>query len=88
MTSVVLPKPLNPRPARDIVVATRMPPPPKSYGSNPFDTVGHVTADCGVEDCGYHVQGERKDVGIAIRQHHRLFHSESISVVLLNHARQ
>lgn len=85
--SVVLLAPAR-RPAREIVVATRMPPVPKVRSGSPFTTLGDVVADCGVEGCGYHVQGERAEVGKALREHHRLFHSDQISVVHLNCARQ
>lgn len=76
------------RPARDLVVATRLPPFPKEYTGNPFTSLGDVVADCEVEGCGYHVQGERSHVKLALKEHHRLFHPESISVVRLNLARQ
>ncbi len=76
------------RPARGLVVATRMPSFPKEHTGNPFTTIGDLVADCMVEGCGYHVQGSRADVGLALQEHRRLFHSDEISVVAMNHARQ
>lgn len=92
MSLPVLLKPAR-RPARGLVVATRVPPLPKEHTGNPFTSIGDVVAECSVVDddgkrCGYSCQGERAEVGKALREHHRLFHSESISVALLNHARQ
>lgn len=75
-------------PARGLLVAPRMPEFPKVHSGNPFTTEGDLVADCLVEGCGYHAWGPRHEVGKALKEHHRLFHPESISVVVLNHARQ
>lgn len=74
-------------PAR-ILVAPRLPDRPKQHTGNPFTSEGDIVADCATDDCGYHAMGPRAEVKKALDQHHRLFHSESIGVVLLNQARQ
>jgi hypothetical protein len=80
-------------PARGLVVATRMPPPPKlgTY-TTPWESPGDVYAECDVttdgKRCGYACSGERVEVGKAMRAHHRMFHVNEVAVVLLNQARQ
>lgn len=67
----------------------RLPDKPKVYAAaGPFATVGDVVAECGVEGCGYGCSGPRSIVGLAMKQHHRMFHSNETGVVLLNTPRQ
>lgn len=82
--SVVLPK----RAAREIVVAPRLPELKREGYRTPFDAEGDVVADCDVDGCGYHTMGPRRLVGAAMKDHHRVFHSDQIGVVLLNQPRQ
>jgi hypothetical protein len=75
-------------PARGLIVAPRLPEKPKDHTGNPFTSDGDITADCAVEGCGWHAMGPRSVMKQVIDRHHKLFHSESIGVVLLNQARQ
>lgn len=86
--TLALPKVKERRPANDLVVATRMPPPPRTRTGYVFADVGDLVAHCMQEGCGYHVQGTRTDVGLALKEHHRMFHAHEISVVHLNDPRQ
>jgi hypothetical protein len=72
--------------AREIVVAPRLPELRTAGYKSPFDAEGDVVADCDL--CGYHVIGSRRDVGAAMREHHRLYHHHQTGVVLLNAPRQ
>jgi len=78
--------------AREIVVAPRVPAPPKEYGSTPFTTVGDIVLDCDGETegkpCGWHIMGPRAVAKLAYDEHRKLYHSDQIGVVLLNQPRQ
>ena len=83
----------KPKPdARSLVIAPRMPAASKLHTGNPFTSEGDVVLDCeGGEDgraCGWHWMGPRALAKAAYEAHRRLYHSESIGVVLLNQARQ
>lgn len=86
------PPPPMPRPAREIVIAPRMPAPPKNYQSNPFTTLGDVVVDCnGVREgkpCGWHAMGPRDQVKKAYDEHYKLYHSDEVGTLLLNQPRQ
>ncbi len=80
-------------PARSVIVAPRLPVRPKNHTGNPFTTDADIVADCDtlLDDgtkCGYHVMGPRAEVKKALDMHHRMYHPQSIGVVLLNQARQ
>lgn len=75
------------QPARSLIVAPRLPTLPEVY-STPFTSDGDVVADCDIPGCGYHIFGPRRDVGLALKEHHRLYHPDQIGVVLLNQPRQ
>lgn len=80
--------------ARELIVAPRMPRlNADTYTGNPFTSPGDVVADCDVVDekgnrCGYHVMGPREDVKKAMTDHRNLYHSTTVSVVLLNQPNQ
>ncbi len=76
-------------PARNLVVAHRLPPPPKEHTGNPFTTIGDIVVDCDVPGCGWHAMGPRAQVKKAIDAHRRAEHmsSQDPFVVLLNHPR-
>lgn len=94
MTSAIpiLGEPAGKVPARSLVFAPRLPPPPKIHTGNPFTSLGDVVAEC--ETClrtggkRYHVSGPRADVKQALVAHHREFHAEETSVILLNQPAQ
>lgn len=88
MGAVLLePKPVAKRPAREIVIASRLPAlPDEGTYSTPWESPGDVVAECA--ECGYGCSGPRAEVGKAMKAHHALYHSQSIGVVLLNHPRQ
>jgi len=87
MSAVILePRKKAAVPAREIVIAPRLPALRTENYKNPFDAEGDVVADCDL--CGYHIMGPRPMVGAAMRDHHRVFHHESTGVVLLNAPRQ
>ena len=67
-----------------IVIATRMPKPIDHNAPHIFDVDGDVVADCA--ECGYHVMGPRRDVGLALKDHQRMFHSPASAplVTLIN----
>jgi hypothetical protein len=90
MGAVLLdPTPVAKRPAREVVVATRLPKIPEvGEYRTPWDSPGDVVAECAVDGCGYGCSGPRAEVGKAMKAHHALYHSQSIGVVLLNHPRQ
>jgi len=74
-------------PARSIVVAPRLPDPPKERTGNPWTSDGDVVVDC--EACGYHAWGPRAEVKKALDLHKRLHHASSSEplVVLINQPR-
>jgi hypothetical protein len=74
--------------AREIVVAPRLPSMREARETykSPFDAEGDIVVDCDL--CGYHAMGPRRQVGAALREHHRLFHPNQTGVVLLNQPRQ
>lgn len=80
--------------AREIIVAPRMPPRSKFHTGNPFTSEGDIVADCdSIDDrtgqkCGWHAMGPRPEVKKAIDEHKRLYHPESIGVILLNTPKQ
>lgn len=74
--------------ARELIVAPRIPPPPKNHTGDPFTSDGDIVADCAIDGCGYHVMGPRADVKKAMNEHHKLYHSQETGVVLLNQPRQ
>jgi len=80
------------RSARDIVVAPRLPARPETHTGDPFTTEGEIYAECATcRDTGgrrYHVSGPRREVKKALNEHHKMFHSDEIGVVLLNQPRQ
>jgi hypothetical protein len=69
-----------------IVVAPRLPSFNKETYRSPFDADGDMVVDC--ELCGYHAMGPRRQMGLLMKQHHRMYHSEEKGVVLLNQPRQ
>lgn len=73
-----------------ITAAPRLPPKPTHTTGNPFDALGDVVADCGVEGCGWHAMGPRPLVKKAWDEHYRQHHAAAAQtgVVLLNHPRQ
>ncbi len=79
-------------PAREIVVAPRMPERPKTYGLSPWTTDADAVVDCdGTIDgrrCGWHAMGPRATVKKAYDEHRRMFHSDEVGVLLLNQPRQ
>ena len=79
-------------PAQSLIVAPRLPPKPKEYAKNPFETKGEIMLDCdgaiNGKPCGWHVIGERSEVKKAWEVHRRMYHSEEKAVVLLNQPRQ
>lgn len=77
----------DPRPARSLIVAPRMPAKPKRHTGDPFTSDGDIVADCGADGCGYHVMGPRADVKQAMEAHRRMYHVTETHVVLLNHPR-
>lgn len=72
---------------RRIVVAPRLPDPPKMRTGNPWTSSGDIVADC--EACGYHAMGPRALVKKALDDHWRQHHASSTDpvVVLLNQPR-
>ncbi len=72
--------------AREIVVAPRLPELRKEAYRSPFDAEGDVVVDCDL--CGYHAMGPRRQVGLAMKEHHRVYHHQQTGVVLLNQPRQ
>jgi hypothetical protein len=79
--------------ARSLIVAPRLPERPKQHSGNPFTSDGDIVADCNTllpdgSRCGYHCMGPRDEVKKALDLHHKLYHPESIGMVLLNQPRQ
>lgn len=78
--------------ARTLVIAPRMPAPPKHHTGNPFTSQGDVVAECQTcADLGgkvYCCSGTRAEVKRAMDEHHRTFHPHETGVVLLNAPRQ
>lgn len=83
MTGIHLERPA----ARSLVLANRLPAPPKNHTGDPFTTIGDVVADCDVPGCGWHAMGARADVKKAIGEHRQMYHSTTPMVILLNHPR-
>ena len=77
-------------PARSLIVAPRLPPPPTSRRGNPFDADGDAVIDCDVPGCGWHAMGPRLELGKAYAEHYRQHHAsaQEIGVVLINRPRQ
>jgi predicted small metal-binding protein len=76
--------------ARELVIAPRLPPPPKHYGANPFATIADAVIDCDVPGCGWHAMGPRADLKKAFDEHYKQCHGadREIAVVLINQPRQ
>jgi hypothetical protein len=74
--------------ARELIIAPRIPTPPKAHTGNPFTTLGDVVLDC--ELCGWHVMGPRADAKKAWDDHYRQNHGgqQQTGVVLLNQPKQ
>ena len=71
--------------AREIVIAHRVPAPPKErHGVSPFEEIGDMVVDCDMPGCGWHAQGTRANVKLALEEHRRMFHTGEILVVKLN----
>jgi len=70
--------------AREIVLAHRVPAPPKEHTGNPFTSIGDMVVDCDMPGCGWHAQGTRENVKLALEEHRRMFHTGEIFVVKLN----
>jgi len=64
-------------PARSLIVAHRMPNPPKSRTSSPFTADGDMVIDCDVPGCGWHAMGPRPEMGKAQAEHYRQFHASA-----------
>lgn len=60
--------------ARDLILAPRLPAPPKEHTGNPFTSDGDLVASCTMEGCGYNAMGPRKDLKLALAEHCRRFH--------------
>ena len=71
-------------PARSIIVAPRLPDPPKNMTGNPFTAEGDIMVDCAQPGCGWHAMGERSRVKLAWQEHYRAHHgSDRVAGVLL-----
>lgn len=71
--------------ALSLIVAPRMPAPPTAHPGNPFESLSDVVIDCGEEGCGWHAMGPRQEVKKAWDEHYRLYHSQQIGMVRINH---
>jgi hypothetical protein len=74
--------------ARQLIVAPRMPAPPKAYAGSPFETLADVVVDCGEDGCGWHAMGPRDQIKLAWDEHYRMYHPGEVGVLLLNRPRQ
>lgn len=65
--------------ARSLIVAPRLPDPPKNRGRGPWDADGDVIVDCQIPGCPYdwHAIGPRAQVELARREHVRMCHSQA-----------
>ncbi len=88
----VLLEPKAKPPARDIVVAARLPEFPKNHTGNPFTSIGDIVADCdgtiNGKPCGWHAMGPRAVVKKAYDEHRKQYHQTETGRLLLNRPRQ
>lgn len=76
-------------PARSLIVAHRLPDPPKNRGGHMFAGDGDIVLDCDVAGCGWHAMGPRPQMGKARADHYRQHHAscQVAGVFRINHPR-
>lgn len=63
--------------ARSLILANRLPDPPKNRGAHVFAGDGDIVIDCTVPGCGWHAMGSRVEIGKARADHYRQFHASA-----------